>query len=80
MEMREERGGSFEIHQAAVGLGHHLWRWRGQLGYSLCALARVTLLGEGRQDAASLPGAGGGEQSAVKSVPAGWCGWGTWGM
>lgn len=40
MEMREERGGSFEIHQAAVGLGHHLWRWRGQLGYSLCALAK----------------------------------------
>lgn len=25
MEMREERGGSLESHQAAVGLGHHSW-------------------------------------------------------
>lgn len=43
-------------------------------------LPRVTLLGEGQQDAASPPGAGGGEQSTVKSVPAGWCGWGARGM
>lgn len=40
MEMREERGGSFESHQAVVGLGHHSRRWQGQLGYSLCALAK----------------------------------------